>query len=208
MRARGRRPVDVLTALPISTSYPTTRRSDLPFLQRPFPAACPGVSSSGGCNCRHGSSSTSFPFPSPPAHVNTCCCLDLQKMLFLRHSSAASGSHKEGMEKRDRSGDTGNGGCGCIGSGMDGRATLPACHGKSNEGRKGFGTVYTRVGCLLASPTASRVVDELENSYRTTLRLIGNDPADRDELLSKCHTRCAQRLVQRLLDKYDGDDSG
>ena len=183
-----------------------------PFLQRPCPAACPAVNSSGGCNCRHASSSTSFPFPSPPAGVVNICFLDLRKMLFLQHSSAVSGRHKEypqdkGTEKGDHSGGTGNGDCGCIGSGMDGRATLPACHGKSSKGRKGFGTVHTRVGCLLASPKASRVVDELENSYRTTLRIIGNDPADRDELLSKCHTRCAQRLVQRLLDKYDGDDS-
>lgn len=126
-------------------------------------------------------------------------------MLFLRHSSAASGSHKEGMEKRDRSGDTGNGGCGCIGSGMDGRAALPARHGASSEGRKGIGTVHTRVGCL---STANRVVDELEDSYRTTLKLVENDPADRGELLSKCHTRCAQRLVQRVPDKHDNDDSG
>ena len=131
-------------------------------------------------------------------------------MLFLQYSSAVSGNHKEGsqgkgMEKRDRSGDTGNGGCGCIGSGMDGRATLPALHRASSEGRKGIGTVHTRVGCLSASPTANRAVDELEDSYRTTLKLVENDPADRGELLSKCHTRCAQRLVQRVPDKYNND---
>jgi len=42
------------------------------------------------------------------------------------------------------------------------------------------------------------VADDFEKSYRSTLKLLENDPEDRDGLLSKCHTRCAQRFILRL----------
>ncbi|KAF8250741.1 ABC1-domain-containing protein [Wilcoxina mikolae CBS 423.85] len=49
---------------------------------------------------------------------------------------------------------------------------------------------------LHAAERAARVAQALTlciRDYRTTLKLLENDPEDRDGLLSKCHSRCAQR---------------
>jgi aarF domain-containing kinase len=42
-----------------------------------------------------------------------------------------------------------------------------------------------------------RVLTVTRDSYRHTLKQLEGDSEDKDELLSKCHRRCAERLVRR-----------